>query len=616
MISDPTPIPLGELLQRGLFQIPQYQRSYSWREEQVTEFLDDLFAMEKSENDWFLGIVYLFDKGKNKHEVLDGQQRLTTTFILLKELLLFHQTIGDVNDGKRFKQYTDRNLHSLVIFPASYAPRLELDSASRNEFLNYLTAENVDEALIHYAENGNFAITHELLNKSILRIREELSRRLKVQGDLNATFRGFEKIINFLIHRVKLVEIKLTSSASFHTIFELINDRGRRLSNSDKFKSLYCSLTQNVSSFEKDWFETGRTLYSVKRDLDKDVFEFYYRSSGIDDLDSGGFYTTLRDRLRGESDGDAKFDIIKEVYVRIKEMVRLVHAVERFDIYRLYEGRKNERLQKRAKVVGVLLKDAWAKFAQLGVIAFSAYLNFKDKKDPKQFELFLRNLSNGIRFYIAAHLCGVKANTLRNLTVEIARFIGDGESIEKFLNVNEGKDYTNQELFRMLDDASFADNPLSRILIQIIQAHCAPSVLEQYDPSQNWSLEHLVPKKWEKEWPSLTGTTLKAANKKFGKKLVDAITKEDFNRLKGHRAQEFIGNNFVISLGQNKISSNKALKAKQEQIKMSTFSVIMPSVPELSDIRKVSKFDMEDILERTERLSNLLQAALRNRSSF
>ena len=72
-----------------LFDIPQYQRPYSWTEEQVSELLSDLIWAMGSGDDisetspYFLGSIVLIRKPPNANaEVVDGQQRLTTLTML------------------------------------------------------------------------------------------------------------------------------------------------------------------------------------------------------------------------------------------------------------------------------------------------------------------------------------------------------------------------------------------------------------------------------------------------------------------------------------------------------------------------------------------------------
>lgn len=85
---------INELLGRQFF-IPSYQRGYRWTERQVTELLEDIWDFElnppKSEDDrhkpfYCLQPLVIKPVGNNEWEVIDGQQRLTTIYLILKAL--------------------------------------------------------------------------------------------------------------------------------------------------------------------------------------------------------------------------------------------------------------------------------------------------------------------------------------------------------------------------------------------------------------------------------------------------------------------------------------------------------------------------------------------------
>jgi len=65
------------------YQIPDYQRSYSWGDEEVEQLWDDIYsAMESGDESYFLGAMILIKTKDGYFEVVDGQQRLTTLTIL------------------------------------------------------------------------------------------------------------------------------------------------------------------------------------------------------------------------------------------------------------------------------------------------------------------------------------------------------------------------------------------------------------------------------------------------------------------------------------------------------------------------------------------------------
>ena len=69
----------------ALYQIPRYQRPYSWGEEQLEKLWDDLKDAIENDPYYFLGSIITAkpQDASNYIDVVDGQQRLTTLLILL-----------------------------------------------------------------------------------------------------------------------------------------------------------------------------------------------------------------------------------------------------------------------------------------------------------------------------------------------------------------------------------------------------------------------------------------------------------------------------------------------------------------------------------------------------
>lgn len=76
------------------FYIPDYQRGYRWGTTQATELLDDIYEFSLKTTDEFYclqPLVVAYNESRNKYDVIDGQQRLTTLLILLKCLDLIKE---------------------------------------------------------------------------------------------------------------------------------------------------------------------------------------------------------------------------------------------------------------------------------------------------------------------------------------------------------------------------------------------------------------------------------------------------------------------------------------------------------------------------------------------
>lgn len=100
---------IRDLLKQGPLQVPTYQRAYSWdspreglKASQVATFLEDLeaHAASRAESPYYLG-HFLFESKAGGFQVIDGQQRLTTTTILLSVLFQALRERRDLTEAER-----------------------------------------------------------------------------------------------------------------------------------------------------------------------------------------------------------------------------------------------------------------------------------------------------------------------------------------------------------------------------------------------------------------------------------------------------------------------------------------------------------------------------------
>ena len=76
---------LGQLLTNSLI-IPDYQRNYCWEDKEITALWNSLKEIPKGEKKYHLGTIILQKLDENKYAVIDGQQRLVTLALILREL--------------------------------------------------------------------------------------------------------------------------------------------------------------------------------------------------------------------------------------------------------------------------------------------------------------------------------------------------------------------------------------------------------------------------------------------------------------------------------------------------------------------------------------------------
>ena len=131
-----------EKLKDYFFLVPDYQREYVWKaDDQVEQFLTDI-DNEYDENaeqqeSYFIGSIIIV-KNKNKYDVIDGQQRLTTITLTLCAIrdLLSNQELTELQ--KNHLSTVNNLLYSFDLDTEKHLLRLELQYEESKNFLDTL----------------------------------------------------------------------------------------------------------------------------------------------------------------------------------------------------------------------------------------------------------------------------------------------------------------------------------------------------------------------------------------------------------------------------------------------------------------------------------------------
>jgi Protein of unknown function DUF262/Protein of unknown function (DUF1524) len=237
---------IAQLLKTKLLRVPVYQRSYSWDDEQVVAFWEDLrTSLLTGPGDYFMGTLVLATEGE-RSIVIDGQQRLATLSILL----------GCIRDvySERGDSYRSQMIDKTYLT----APNLRLATEEARLVLNTADSDFFVDLLLHGIEPDDTPVG--LSHRRILRARATLRRLLA--ADLETVGPQWpDRLINwvtFLEQRVKVIAIEVSTEADAFLIFETINDRALDLTVADLLKNylLTYAVTDAPDSeraIESDW---------------------------------------------------------------------------------------------------------------------------------------------------------------------------------------------------------------------------------------------------------------------------------------------------------------------------------------------------------------------------
>lgn len=136
-LSETPTVGLGQFIKESRFRVPSHQRDYSWKEEYVTQFIDDIeAAMVEQEQIYFCGLMVFTKIEVPTLQVLDGQQRLATTLMILSAIR--NWLSGYSAYQKAATQIEERYIGDSDLGKDAIEPKLILNSANNDAFRRYV----------------------------------------------------------------------------------------------------------------------------------------------------------------------------------------------------------------------------------------------------------------------------------------------------------------------------------------------------------------------------------------------------------------------------------------------------------------------------------------------
>jgi len=226
-------VSLSQLMSDRLLQIPDYQRGYAWEHKQVSEFIEDVTYLP-AQMTHFTGTIVLdpsagirrvdtFGQEFTKADVVDGQQRLTTSIIVLDQLRRRLQ--GDPVHGDKAQGISRAFL--AVQAEVSQEPmfKLQLNRDTQDFWANVMLADDPSP-----------------LNPRNLAEERLVAARDEIRAWLDATAAeggpdALSALLTKLVNRLRFVLYEVDSAAEVGVIFEVMNDRGKPLTELEKVKN-------------------------------------------------------------------------------------------------------------------------------------------------------------------------------------------------------------------------------------------------------------------------------------------------------------------------------------------------------------------------------------------
>lgn len=289
------------------YEIPPYQRPYSWKSENVHQLLDDVWdAFQADDAEYFIGSLITIERDRDRrYDVVDGQQRLTSLNLVLARLR--DHITDDAVKADLGKRILPRNVYT----GEAETPRLHLRKKDQPFFRKHiLESQPVPEK------------TKAELDAPQLRLLENACNvddfcKPKSQSELKL-------FANYLLTKVYVVFVTTQSFQSAYRLFNVLNARGIPLSNADLIKnSLFGRLGAEASrseELEACWLELEEEL-GIER---MDSFFSHHRTSVTAAKARGSLHEEIEPLIAAQNGGP--FAFMEAALCSAKNYMRIVES--------------------------------------------------------------------------------------------------------------------------------------------------------------------------------------------------------------------------------------------------------------------------------------------------
>lgn len=288
------------------YSLPYFQREYKWESRHFAELLNDVqsaFLLNydpshgrrevSAYSPYFLGSIITSTEAGGKKPLIDGQQRLTSIFLLLAYLERYRR------ENKIDNALDLSTLLGNVSFGAmDYS--IEFSDTRKALFDKYLNFDRPTLDALHDAEELPNLDHGDKKLLDALRTTDAL-----LDSKVRSAIAYF---VDYVVERVLLIDISVSSEAEAHRVFVTMNDRGLRLGPIDLLKGQILAripVPADAQTCHAAWVDTINKLRSLDPEEDSLFFRNLLRAKWAE---------TMRGKSKGDAPGD--FDVIGDAYHR------------------------------------------------------------------------------------------------------------------------------------------------------------------------------------------------------------------------------------------------------------------------------------------------------------
>ena len=461
----------------SLYQIPRYQRPYSWGDDQLEKLWDDLLEAKENDPNYFLGSVITAksEDSTSYLDIVDGQQRLTTLTILL---CVYRDLFPNINENLLDTDpfaIDNKVIGSSIRFNDRFE-RLRLRTHSNHQ-------SDFDSIVLNGDTTNLKKPTKQDLRKDepkhkFINTAHFFTNKLKDLGKDDAG-----GLINYLFNSVKIIRIDCQSVAFAIKLFQVLNDRGLDLSNADLIKSFL------IGQIQKKYIGDGE-LKKQKEDQFMDdwkVCENYSNDTqtSLNDLFVMYEYYTLAQ--------NPKKSLYDELVIQFseKDSNQIINNVKLF-----VENYKREIYEREDKLTYSFFYISWGMYWR--TILLTALT--ENYSEYNEFVKLFR------RYYYLNWIAGFTLTKIKQTSFNIIKWLKENRTLEFIKSELELNLYQNDTIRRATENLKgdiYYESWCKPLLFMIEYQQTDDSSLNFFEMSDTKiQVEHILPRAYKSnvEW--------------------------------------------------------------------------------------------------------------------
>ncbi|MDN5094767.1 DUF262 domain-containing protein [Aliarcobacter butzleri] len=461
-----------------ILEIPFFQRAYVWNIPQWERLLEDMENVSLNNKPYFLGSVILKQQPTNtgnivgdKRTLIDGQQRLTTLSIFFKVLSL--KSNDDYEFNRMFK------IRDLIAIQHNHNDIDAFERVMNLKDLEYLTdQDNITKAYSYFKEKMNI-----------------------------------EKLyINNILSKILFVGIDLSENEDEQQIFDTINSLGVRLTTAELLKNYFFNRDE-ISSYNTYWKDIFEKNEETKNYWDTEITAGRSKREFIDMFFFSYLQIKIQEKeLKVKTEDKIEFSKVENLFESYKKFIKeylnndnksILEEIKEYAL--IFQKNFNFNIVENELTNNSGIERINAIIFGLDTTTLIPYILFVLKnvtEDDKKNELF-EFLETYIMRRMIVHATTKNYNQLFTDRLINNKILSKEEFINYLNNQSETVNFlpTDTDLENCIKDIVLV-NKQSAGILYFIESKIRN---RNYQSTQllglnKYSLEHLMPKKWENHW--------------------------------------------------------------------------------------------------------------------